>query len=290
MQQRQQPRKQIHTLHSKWKPYLFLAPSLLGVGAFVLIPFLDVARRSFLTAMGDSFVGIENYKTVIENEAFQLAARNTARFLFTCIPLLMVISLGTAVMVYGLKWMKELVKTIFLFPMAVPIASIVVLWRLVFDQNGYLNGFLSMMNLQTTDWMNSSSAFYVLVGSYLWKNTGYDMILWLTGLSGISDSLYEAAKIDGAGRWQCFRYITAPLLKPSAVMIGVLSLVNSFKVFREAYLIAGDYPHKSIYMLQHLFNNWFVSLDMQKMSAASVMLALLTAMIIIGVHKNHETE
>lgn len=277
-------------MHSRWKPYLFLAPSLLGVGAFVLIPFLDVARRSFLTAMGDSFVGIENYKTVIGNEAFQLAARNTARFLFTCIPLLMVISLGTAVMVYGLKWMKELVKTIFLFPMAVPIASIVVLWRLVFDQNGYLNGFLSMMNLQTTDWMNSSSAFYVLVGSYLWKNTGYDMILWLTGLSGISDSLYEAAKIDGAGRWQCFRYITAPLLKPSAVMIGVLSLVNSFKVFREAYLIAGDYPHKSIYMLQHLFNNWFVSLDMQKMSAASVMLALLTAMIIIGVHKNHETE
>lgn len=277
-------------MHSRWKPYLFLAPSLLGVGLFVLIPFLDVARRSFLTAMGDSFVGIENYKTVIGNEAFQLAARNTARFLFTCIPLLMVISLGTAVMVYGLKWMKELVKTIFLFPMAVPIASIVVLWRLVFDQNGYLNGFLSMLNLQTTDWMNSSSAFYVLVGSYLWKNTGYDMILWLTGLSGISDSLYEAAKIDGAGRWQCFRYITAPLLKPSAAMIGVLSLVNSFKVFREAYLIAGDYPHKSIYMLQHLFNNWFVSLDMQKMSAASVMLALLTAMIIIGVHKNHETE
>lgn len=277
-------------MHSRWKPYLFLAPSLLGVGLFVLIPFLDVARRSFLTAMGDSFVGIENYKTVIGNEAFQLAARNTARFLFTCIPLLMVISLGTAVMVYGLKWMKELVKTIFLFPMAVPIASIVVLWRLVFDQNGYLNGFLSMLNLQTTDWMNSPSAFYVLVGSYLWKNTGYDMILWLTGLSGISDSLYEAAKIDGAGRWQCFRYITAPLLKPSAAMIGVLSLVNSFKVFREVYLIAGDYPHKSIYMLQHLFNNWFVSLDMQKMSAASVMLALLTAMIIIGVHKNHETE
>lgn len=290
MQQKRQPRKQIRTLHSRWKPYLFLAPSLLGVGLFVLIPFLDVARRSFLTAMGDSFVGIENYKTVIGNEAFQLAARNTARFLFTCIPLLMVISLGTAVMVYGLKWMKELVKTIFLFPMAVPIASIVVLWRLVFDRDGYLNGFLSMLNLQTTDWMNSPSAFYVLVGSYLWKNTGYDMILWLTGLSGISDSLYEAAKIDGAGRWQCFRYITAPLLKSSAAMIGVLSLVNSFKVFREAYLIAGDYPHKSIYMLQHLFNNWFVSLDMQKMSAASVILALLTAMIIIGVHKNHETE
>ena len=174
--------------------------------------------------------------------------------------------------------------------MAVPIASIVVIWKLVFDQSGYLNGFLSMLHLSSVDWMNTSSAFYILVGSYLWKNTGYDMILWITGMSGISDALYEAAKIDGAGRWQCFRYITAPLLKPTAVMTGILSFVNSFKVFREAYLIAGDYPHRSIYMLQHLFNNWFVSLDMQKMSAASVMIALMAAVIIIGVHKNHEKE
>lgn len=277
-------------MHSRWKPYLFLAPSLLGVGAFVLIPFLDVMRRSFFSAMGNSFAGFQNYKTVIENEAFQLALKNTVRFLVTCIPLLMLLSLGIAVLVYGMGKTGEFLKTIFLFPMAVPIASIVVIWKLVFDQSGYLNGFLSMLHLSSVDWMNTSSAFYILVGSYLWKNTGYDMILWITGMSGISDALYEAAKIDGAGRWQCFRYITAPLLKPTAVMTGILSFVNSFKVFREAYLIAGDYPHRSIYMLQHLFNNWFVSLDMQKMSAASVMIALMAAVIIIGVHKNHEKE
>ncbi len=277
-------------MHSRWKPYLFLTPSLLGVGAFVLIPFLDVMRRSFFSAMGNSFAGFQNYKTVIENEAFQLALKNTVRFLVTCIPLLMLLSLGIAVLVYSMGKTGEFLKTIFLFPMAVPIASIVVIWKLVFDQSGYLNGFLSMLHFSSVDWMNTSSAFYILVGSYLWKNTGYDMILWITGMSGISDALYEAAKIDGAGRWQCFRYITAPLLKPTAVMTGILSFVNSFKVFREAYLIAGDYPHRSIYMLQHLFNNWFVSLDMQKMSAASVMIALMAAVIIIGVHKNHEKE
>ena len=136
--------------------------------------------------------------------------------------------------------------------------------------------------------MNGPSAFYVLVFSYLWKNTGYDMVLWLAGLYAVPEPLYEAARIDGAGRKDCFIHITLPMLRPTAAMLAVLSLVNSFKVFREAYLIAGDYPHKSIYMLQHLFNNWFVKLDIQKMSAASVMMALTVALIMIGVHISNE--
>ncbi|BCK00956.1 hypothetical protein bsdcttw_39960 [Anaerocolumna chitinilytica] len=122
--------------------------------------------------------------------------------------------------------------------------------------------------------MNTDKAFYVLVFSYLWKNTGYDMVLWLSGLNGINPSLYEAADADGAGAWQKFRYITFPLLTPSLFMIGILSFINSFKVYREAYLISGNYPHESIYLLQHLFNNWFTSLDIQKMSAAAVLYVL----------------
>ena len=101
---------------------------------------------------------------------------------------------------------------------------------------------------------------------------GYDMILWLTGLNDIPVSLYEAADIDGAGAFAKFRRITLPMLVPTMLMIGVLSFINSFKVFREAYLVAGDYPDNSIYMLQHVFSNWFVSLDIQKMSAAAVLL------------------
>ena len=97
------------------------------------------------------------------------------------------------------------------------------------------------------------------------------MMLWLAGLNAIPQELYEAARVDGAGSWQCFCCITLPGLKGTAFLTAVLSVINSFKVFREAYLVAGDYPHESIYMLQHLFNNWFVSLDIQKMSAASVM-------------------
>jgi len=258
------------------------------VGIFILFPFLDVFRRSFLDAMGGSFVGVDNYLTVLGKSSFKLAVSNTVRFIAVCIPLLMLLSLTIAVLISSISKLKELLKTIFLFPMAIPVASIVVLWRLVFDNSGYLNGFIEKFHISPTDWMNGPSAFYVLVFSYLWKNTGYDMVLWLAGLNEIPESLYEAARIDGAGKKECFYYITLPLLKPTAAMIAVLSLVNSFKVFREAYLIAGDYPHKSIYMLQHLFNNWFVKLDIQKMSAASVMMALAAALIMIGVHVSHE--
>lgn len=250
-------------------------PSLLGVCIFVLFPFIDVVRRSFLDAMGNAFNGIRNYRTVFQNEAFKLAACNTLKFLAVCIPILMLLSLVCAVLVNRLRCCKEFFKTTFLFPIAIPVASVVLLWRLFLDQNGFFNEAIEFLGLSPTNWMNSDKAFGVLVFTYLWKNTGYNMILWLAGLAAIPRERYEAASVDGAGGWQSFWYVTLPGLSSSVFVIGILSLVNCFKVFREAYLIAGDYPHESIYMLQHLFNNWFVNLDIQKMAAASVMLAIV---------------
>lgn len=255
---------------------------------FVLIPFLDVVRRSFYEAMGGKYVGLQNYQNVIQNEAFLQAIKNTTRFLLICIPLLLVLSLVIALLVQGLLKTREWFKTIFLVPMAIPVASVVLLWKLVFDEKGYLNQITDIFHLAPLDWMNGSSAFYVLVFSYVWKNAGYDMVLWLAGLNGISVSLYEAAKVDGAGTWAQFCYITLPGLRSTVFVIGVLSFVNSFKVFREAYLIAGDYPNESIYMMQHLFNNWFVTLDIQKMSAAAVIISIVIMILILSVQRINE--
>ncbi len=145
----------------------------------------------------------------------------------------------------------------------------------VFHSQAFRQGLLDQLAVwaggRGQDWLNQGSAFYILVLTYIWKNTGYDMMLWLAGLDGIPKELFEAAKVDGAGSWQSFFYVALPGLGSTAFLVLVLSVINSFKVFREAYLISGDYPHESIYMLQHLFNHWFVSLDIQKMSAASVM-------------------
>lgn len=275
--------------HQLRKAFLFLAPSLIGVTIFVLIPFIDAFRRSLYNTMGDSFVGFDNYKTVLSNNAFRLAAINTARFLGTCIPLLLILSLLFTVLLVSLKKHREFFKTAFLVPVAIPVASVVLLWKVFFHENGLINVFLRHFGGGSIDFMNTDKAFYVLIFSYIWKNTGYDMILWLAGLSGISVSLYEAAKTDGAGAYARLRYITLPELLPTIYITAVLSMVNSFKAFREAYLISGNYPHDSIYMLQHIFNNWFVALDIQKMCAAAVIMALAILLFILLLQKiNHK--
>lgn len=260
--------------------YLFLLPSLIGVGVFILVPFLDAVRRSFSEAMTRTFVGLSNYEMVLTNQAFMKAAKNTLRFVGICIPLLLAISLVLSVMLFSVKKLQSFLKTTYLIPMAIPAASIVLLWKIFFHKYGLLNRVLETMGLATTDWINTDKAFYVLVFTYIWKNVGYDMVLWMAGLNGIGQEMYEAASIDGAGKIRQFFYITLPNLLPTTFIIIVLSLINSFKVFREAYLIAGDYPHESIYMLQHLFNNWFTALDIQKMCAAAVLVAVVMVVVI----------
>ena len=111
------------------------------------------------------------------------------------------------------------------------------------------------------------------------------MLLWKTGIDAIDGELYQAAALDGAGFLKQFRYITLPQLKDMGFVIVVISVINSFKVFREAYLIGGDYPNQSIYMLQHLFNNWFVRLELGKLTAAAVMLALVVFLFIAVVER-----
>ena len=271
-----------------WIPWVLLAPSLTGVGIFILIPFADVVRRSFFNAVGSEFVGLENYRGVMENEAFRLAAGNTVRFLIVCLPLLLGSSLFFGILLLNTGRKSGILKSGFLLPMAVPAGSVVLFWQLFFDQGGILNEALQKFGVHGPDYMNTPKAFGVLVVVYIWKNLGYDMIIWLSGLLGIPDSLYEAARMDGADGLKCFWHIKCPLLIPTAFLTGILSLVNAFKVFREAYMIAGNYPHDSIYMLQHLFNNWFLKLDMQKMTAAAVMLAFILGLILIGSQKIEE--
>lgn len=261
-------------------PWLFLLPSLICVSVFVLIPFADVFRRSFFSALGGKFVGLKNYISVLQNEAFQLAAKNTIRFTLICIPLLMLFSLFLALLTHASKEKNGFFKTSFLIPMSIPVASIVFLWKVTFDENGLLNRIFVSFGINPIDWLNSDWAFFVLVFTYLWKNIGYDMVLWLSGITSISPSLYESASLDGAGGIRSFFHITIPNLLPTFFTVAVLSLLNSFKVFREAYLISGSYPHESIYMLQHLFNNWFTKLDIDKMCAGAVLMAVSVVSLI----------
>lgn len=240
---------------------------------FVLAPFVETVRRSVTDTMGRHFVGLANYTAVLGNDAFRLAVENTVRFIGVCVPLLLALSLALALALRakGLKntsW-AEVCRTTFLLPMALPVASLALLWKVLFAQNGLVNGTFGTH----CDFMGTDAAFWVLIGTYLWKNIGYDSILWSSGLDSISTDLYEAAAVDGASGWRQFTAITLPNLLPTLAVTLVLSLLNTFKVFREAYLVAGAYPEKSIYLLQHLFNNWFLALDLPRLSAAAILMA-----------------
>lgn len=275
----------------------FLLPSFLGVIVFVLAPFADVCRRSLTTAVTGEFRGIDNYKQVFENKAFWLAAGNTAKFVLVCLPLL--IGLGLIIACFLSRFTRiHFLKSAFLFPMAVPAATVVLVWKLIFDRQGFLNLFLTRLGeaayiagvLQSApvfdiDYMGTGAAFWVLVFSYIWKNLGYTVVLWLTGILSISTQIREAARVDGAGEFTCFVRIIMPNLKPVLYTITVLSFLNTFKAFREAYLVAGSYPDESMYLLQHLFNNWFTNLDFDKMAAAAVILGFILFAAILLLQK-----
>lgn len=248
----------------------FLAPSLLGVGYLVLLPTGDVLRRSFATALSGQWAGLDNYRRVLENEAFRLAVTNTLRFLGLSLPLLLSLSLLLALVICRVPRLERF-KAMYLLPMAIPAATVVLVWRLVFSRQGFLNAWLGTH----VDFMGESSSLAILVGSYIWKNLGYTMVLWLAGLKAIPAEQTEAARVDGAGRIRCFFQITLPNLKGSAYTITVLSLLNAFKSFREAYLVSGAYPQQDIYLLQHLFQNWYTKLDMDKLAAGAVLMALV---------------
>ena len=264
---------------------LFLLPSFAGLMVFFVLPFLDVVRRSFTQSMGNTWVGLENYQTVLSNQAFQLAAGNTALFIFISIPLLVASSLLVALFIRKQRRFKDLFKAGFLLPLVIPVAAVALLWQLLFDYSGILNGIFTSLGFSAQSWLDSPLAFWVLVGGYLWRNLGFSVVLWLVALEGISPSLYEAAQLDGAGRWAMFKRITLPLVSPACFTIVVLALINSFKVFREAFLVAGSYPHESMYTVQHLFNNWFAALSFDKISAGATLLSIVLFVLILLLSK-----
>ena len=259
----------------------FIAASLIGTGVFLLLPYAYVVVNSFIKTGSGSFAGLDNYTAVLSSEAFMTAMGNTALFMAVSVPVILVLSLLISVYIYENPRLAGCLKTSFLIPMAIPVTSIVLMWRFLFDDNGIINGILNGCGMDTVNWMNTEAAFWILVLSYVWKNLGYSIILWLAALSAIDPGIGEAARIDGAGGCQRLTRVTLPAAKNGAFVIIVLAALSSFKVFREAYLVAGEYPHDSIYMVQHIFNNWFRNLEIDKLAAGAVINSLILIVLVL---------
>lgn len=267
-------------------PLLFLAPSFLGLSVFYIIPFIWMIYYSFIDSpINGSFVGFENYINLLNNDAFRMAMKNSLTFMGISVPLIIIMSLILAILLNKITFIRDKITTGFIVPLIIPIASIIVFFDVLFDNNGVINNILLHLNLQRIDWENSGYRIIVIITMYIWKNLGYNMVLFLAGINNIPKEYYEAAQMDGANSFQCFYNTTLIYLMPTSFFVFVISIINSFKVFRETYVLDGNYPNQSIYMLQHYMNNMFYKLDYHKLVTAAILLALIIYILIFILYK-----
>ncbi|MBQ8642283.1 MAG: sugar ABC transporter permease [Clostridia bacterium] len=262
-------------------PYMFF--SIAGVLLFYILPFAVVIFYALIdNTTNANFVGIDNFVKLFDNNAFRLALKNTGVFSVTAVPFAVILSLGLAVLLEQNLPGKSVFRTIFLSPMIVPAASIILIWQVMFDYNGVINDITALFGAQPVEWMKSEYGYIVVVLLFLWKNIGYNMIMFMSALAAVPKDILEVAMLDGCGPAKRFFMIKLRYLASTISYVTIMSLINSFKVFREVYLLTGDYPYDSMYTLQHFMNNTFRNFDYQKLSSAAIVLSLIM-IVIIGI-------
>lgn len=261
--------------------FLFCLPSMIGMLVFFAVPFFICIYTSFTENMGNfQFVGLKNYIEVLESSAFQLAAVNTLKFILVAVPAILFVSLFIALLLFRKLKGYHFFRTVFVFPLVLPTASVVLFFQILFAESGLLNHILEIFGISSVKWIDSPNAFLVLVLLYIWKNSGYNIVLFLSALNAIPKSYYEASEIDGANKLVQFFRITLPLILPHIFLNIVISIINSFKSFREAFLLFGAHPDQGIYMLQHFMNNNFQNLNYIRLSVGAILIFLVIFLLV----------
>ncbi len=274
-------RKNSRERRERFKTSLFILPSALGAAVFFVLPFFRVIYYSLIdNPVSAELVWFDNFVRLLDNNSFKLAAANTVKFTALALPLAIVIPLVLASILMNKIPGKSFFRTVLISPLMVPTASVILIFEVIFNYNGALNAALLPFGIEAVDWLRGDLSRYIVIILYLWKNIGYNMILFMAAIAAIPRDMIDAAGIDGASRSRIFFKIKLPYLSSSILFVGLLSLINSFKVFREVYLLTGNYPNENLYMLQHFMNNTYARLDYQKMSSAAIIMSIVMIAII----------
>lgn len=250
---------------------LLALPALAGFMGFYFIPFLITVWYSLSFGIGRrEFVGLDNFRELFQNEMFQLAIWNTCKYILVTIPVTLGIAIFLAVLLQTTIRGVKFFQLSFLYPLILPIASVVLAIQFLWGDNGIWNRLLEMLGKNRVEWLDSSWVFWILCLLYVWRFTGYYILIYLARIQMIPKEYYEYASLFGASKGAKFRYITWPILLPTFLFTIVLAVMNAFKCYREAFLLGGNYPNESIYLLQHFMNNNFQNMNYQKISAAAV--------------------
>ncbi len=274
--------------------WLFAGPALLVIALFFALPVgasLVLSLTDFdLYALADlrnlRFVGLRNYVEILQLPLFWKSLGNTCYFVLVGVPLSMCVSLASAMLLHSkLALAKPWFRTAMFAPVVTTVVAVAVIWRyLLHTKYGMLNYLLGLAGIDPVDWLGDPHwAMPTIILFAVWKNFGYNMIIFLAALQSIPDDLYEAARIDGASHWQQFRFITLAMLGPTLLMTGILTLAGYFQMFAEPYVMTEGGPLQSTYSVLYLmYDQGFKWWNLGSASAVAFILFLIMAALTKG--------
>lgn len=251
---------------------LFLSPALLAILIFFFIPVLSAFVMSFtdfsIYALADwnyiQFIGLDNYFRLFDDPLFWISLKNTFYFVIIAGPLSIIASLTAAILLSSkLTVFKSFFRLSFFLPVVTTLVAVAIVWRFIYHPNfGLLNYALGCLGISPIDWLgNPNWSMPAIILMAVWKSFGYNMIIFIAGLQNIPEQLYEAAEIEGANAWHKFIHITLPLLAPTTLFVGIITLIGFFQLFAEPYIMTQGGPLNSTlsivqYMYQEGFRWW----------------------------------
>ncbi len=273
---------------------MFLAPAMLVLGIFFVLPVIAALGLSLtdydLYALADirnlRFVALGNYWELLQNPLFWAALGHTVYFVAVGVPLSMAVSLGVALLLNSpLARCKPFFRTALFAPVVTTVVAVAVVWRYLFNTKyGLANYVLGLIGIHPIDWLGDPHwAMPAIIVFAVWKNFGYNMIIFLAGLQAVPLDLYEAARIDGASVWQQFRHITLPMLAPTLLMVGILTVSGYFQLFAEPYVMTEGGPLQStISVLYLMYNEGFKWWNLGSASAIAFLLFAIMFAVTAG--------
>jgi multiple sugar transport system permease protein len=267
--------------------YLFLAPALIVLGLFFFGPIAAAFVLSLtdfdIYALADGsnarWVGGDNYRRLLSQPLFWRSLLNTFYFVLVGGTLTVVVSLSAALLVSSkLTRFKTLWRSIFFAPVVTTLVAVAIVWRYLYHARyGTLNHALSWLGIGPIDWLGDTRwAMFAIILLAVWKNFGYNMVIFVAGLQSIPEEMYEAARIDGAGAWHTFWNIKLPLLAPTFFFVGVTTMIGYFQLFAEPYVMTQGGPLHSTYsVVMFMFEQGFRWWNMGYASAIAFMLFLI---------------
>ncbi|KAF1717749.1 sugar ABC transporter permease [Pseudoxanthomonas yeongjuensis] len=267
--------------------WMFAAPALTVIGLFFGLPVIAALALSLtdfdIYALADlrnlRFVGIDNYLGLLQNPLFWKTLGNTLYFVVAGVPLSVALSLGAALLLHSkLGRLKPFFRTAFFAPVVTTVVAVAVIWRYLFHTKyGLVNWGLSSLGIDAIDWLGDPHwAMPTIIFFAVWKNFGYNMIIFLAGLQSIPEDLYEAARIDGAGTWKQFRHVTLPMLGPVLLLVSILTMAGYFQLFAEPYVMTQGGPLESTKSVLYLmYEEGFKWWNLGNASAVAFLLFVL---------------